>query len=269
MIVGSANCRLELNYGIQAEVDMVPLLMQRGYKPKGWLGLILGTKMYYCFFAAAVDTDEEFMQQMDSLCREIGDRGKGSLPEGVPPAPAPVPVPATPPQAVATVDQGFSPSMQMSPGQALGQQTVPGLGGSFAEVAAILKADRAELEARLDAKDAKMERQRKEMEARIEQLTAPAPAAMSDEQVAALQARLEVLHTAKLLTDEELWVFEDIVADYVELKMATPGQLITEQMVTASPADAPASKLHKLVGLSTAMARDQSLARQARRKFLE
>ena len=36
----SANCRLELNYGMQAEVDMVPLLMQQGFKPKGWLGLI-------------------------------------------------------------------------------------------------------------------------------------------------------------------------------------------------------------------------------------
>jgi hypothetical protein len=33
---------------------MVPLMMQHGFKPKGWLGLILGTKMYYHFFAAAV-----------------------------------------------------------------------------------------------------------------------------------------------------------------------------------------------------------------------
>ena len=50
------------------------------------------------------------------------------------------------------------------------------------------KADRAEMEARLDAK--------------IAELVAPAPAAISDAQVAGIQARLEGLHVAKLLTDE-------------------------------------------------------------------
>ena len=50
------------------------------------------------------------------------------------------------------------------------------------------KADRAEMEARLDAK--------------IAELAAPAPAAISDEQVARIQTRLEGLHAAKLLTDE-------------------------------------------------------------------
>ena len=29
-------------YAHQQEVDMVPLLMQAEYRPKGWLGLILG-----------------------------------------------------------------------------------------------------------------------------------------------------------------------------------------------------------------------------------
>ena len=32
----SANCRLELNYGVQEEVDLVPLMMQKAYKAKGW-----------------------------------------------------------------------------------------------------------------------------------------------------------------------------------------------------------------------------------------
>ena len=68
------------------------------------------------------------------------------------------------------------------------------------------KADRAAMEARLEAKDAKMEaklaEQRQEMEAKMAELTAPAPAAISDDQVAALQARLEALNAAKLLSDE-------------------------------------------------------------------
>ena len=61
---------------------------------------------------------------------------------------------------------------------------------------------------------------------------------------------------------------EDLVADYLEIKLSTPGQRITEQMITASPPHAPASKLHRLIGLSTAMAGDAGFARQVRRKYL-
>ena len=37
----SSNCRLEANYGLQREVPMVPLMMEEGYAPDGWLGLLL------------------------------------------------------------------------------------------------------------------------------------------------------------------------------------------------------------------------------------
>ena len=234
---------------------MVPLMMQRGYKPKGWLGLILGTKLYYEFFAAAVDTDDKFMKQMDALTREIGDRGRVKqttagarvvVSEGVPPAPAPAPAPralaplvpapapapATPPRSAALVpsaatDQGYSPSVHMLPMQSSSADAL----GMVERLLDEAKADRAAMEARLeakDAKDAKMEaklaEQRQEMEAKLEatyakaaeekanmeakmeakvaELTAPAPAAISDDQVAALQARLEALNAAKLLSDE-------------------------------------------------------------------
>jgi hypothetical protein len=231
---------------------MVPLMMQHGYKPKGWLGLILGTKLYYEFFAAAVDTDDKFMKQMDALTREIGDRGRVKqttagarvvVSEGVPPAPAPAPAPralaplvpapapapATPPRSAALVpsaatDQGYSPSVQMVPMQSSSADAL----GMVERLLDEAKADRAAMEARLEAKDAKMEaklaEQRQEMEAKLEatyakaaeekanmeakmeakvaELTAPAPAAISDDQVAALQARLEALNAAKLLSDE-------------------------------------------------------------------
>ena len=32
----SANCRLEANYAHQQELDMIPLMMQKDYQPKGW-----------------------------------------------------------------------------------------------------------------------------------------------------------------------------------------------------------------------------------------
>ena len=87
---------------------MIPLMMQQGYKAKGWLGLILGTALYFPFHAEAVATDEMFMQQMDALTREIGDRGKvktkptAEVSEGVPPAPAPTPTPAPAPAPAPT-----------------------------------------------------------------------------------------------------------------------------------------------------------------------
>ena len=33
----SANCRLEAQYGHQQNVQIIPLMMQMGYKPTGWV----------------------------------------------------------------------------------------------------------------------------------------------------------------------------------------------------------------------------------------
>jgi hypothetical protein len=161
-------------------------------------------------------------------------------------------------------------------------------GGSFAEVAAFFreereeakadraeaKADRAALEAKLEAKDAKAAKERAEMEAKIAELKVEltptlAPEAISNEQIDALQARLEGLHATKLLADEELHALEDLVADYIELK-ASVADAITEHVIYFSPGHTfgVASKLHKLVRLSAGMSGDAAFARQARRKYL-
>ena len=52
-------CRMEANYAHQQELDMIPLKMQEGFSPKGWLGLILGTKMWYvpCVCSSSVKID--------------------------------------------------------------------------------------------------------------------------------------------------------------------------------------------------------------------
>ena len=83
----SANCRLELNYAVQNEdVDMIPLMMQNGYKARGWLGLIMGTRLYYKFVGDDLDDEAVFEARVESLAREIGDRGKQKLPEAVRPS---------------------------------------------------------------------------------------------------------------------------------------------------------------------------------------
>jgi hypothetical protein len=81
--------------------------------------------------------------------------------------------------------------------------------------------------------------------------------AISDEQLAALQARLQSLHAAKLLTDDELYSIEDTIADCVEVKSTAP--------VTMPAVD----QVLKILSLSESIAADGSLARQLRRKFNE
>ena len=120
----------------------------------------------------------------------------------------------------------------------------------------------------MDAKiDAKVEQMREQMREDMK----PKPA-LSPQQIDALQTRLEALHVAELLGDEELFALEDIVADFVELEASTMPAMrpITLEAVHTSPGDAcaPAAKLLKLVALSERLATDAAFARQARRKFV-
>eukprot|EP01045_Picozoa_sp_COSAG04_P045547 COSAG04_NODE_16024_length_512_cov_0.980630_1_plen_80_part_10 len=76
---------------------MIPLMMQKGYKANGWLGLILGTRLYYSYHGAESDDDAAFEKRMDALCRELGSRGQHQqLSEAVPPAPARAPTAPAP-----------------------------------------------------------------------------------------------------------------------------------------------------------------------------
>jgi hypothetical protein len=78
---------------------MIPLMMQNHYSPKGWLGLILGTRMWYAMWDAENDDDATFERRLDSIVREIGDRGKVQVAEAVPPFREPTPAPAPAPTA--------------------------------------------------------------------------------------------------------------------------------------------------------------------------
>ena len=123
--------------------------------------------------------------------------------------------------------------------------------------------ERVDLEAKLKAEHkAEMDKLRAEL------TPAPAQELVSAEQMAALQARLEQLHAAQLLTDEELFALENLCSDFLEVKAATVGPL-TQELVYASPAKlVVVSKLAKLVVASEGLASDGALARQVRRKFL-
>ena len=92
-------------------------------------------------------------------------------------------------------------------------------------------------------------------EMRAEMQPQLASEAISDEQLASFQTRLQSLHAARLLTDDELYSIEDTIADCVEVRSTV---LITMPAV---------GQVLKMLSLSESIAADGSLARQLRRKF--
>ncbi|XP_013385107.1 uncharacterized protein LOC106155047 [Lingula anatina] len=67
----SPNCRTEAEYSFKLNKDIVPLMMQRNYKPDGWLGMILGSKLFFDFSGKY-----NFECKVDELAKELGNRGK-------------------------------------------------------------------------------------------------------------------------------------------------------------------------------------------------
>ena len=61
----SSFCRLEAEYLIQQKKPFIPLLMQKGYKPDGWLGIIVGSKIFIDF------TKLEFSSALNELNRNL------------------------------------------------------------------------------------------------------------------------------------------------------------------------------------------------------
>ena len=108
---------------------------------------------------------------------------------------------------------------------------------------------------RAEAVEAKMSALKAENEVKLQAAEAMTQAAkaetersdlrLRDQELVALQARLDALHEAKLLGDEEVYAVEDIIAD----------------------CDAQDDRLSALLGLSAKMAADKAFARQLRRKY--
>eukprot|EP01043_Picozoa_sp_COSAG02_P058077 COSAG02_NODE_7167_length_3141_cov_3.358317_2_plen_267_part_00 len=243
----------------------------------------------YPFYSEAVETDVAFMKQVDAVCRELGESGKPKAPsachmaEGVPPsaraaharspasvpdsAPAPAPTPALAPAAALTsaADRNFTPSMerQYSQSPAVVQRSADDASilGILLEQQRLMherseaKADKLLEEAKADNQE--MQQQLKDIEAKL-----MLQEVVTMSQVAALEQRLEALHTTKLLSDEELYALEDVVADFFEAKAACG--IVTMQVANANHA---VGTLHKLVVLSEGVSKDGTLARQLRRKF--
>ena len=72
----SSNCRMEAQYALQKKKPLIPLMLTQGYEADGWLGLLLGTSIWYGYYGETLSSETAFENRMDALCREIGDRGR-------------------------------------------------------------------------------------------------------------------------------------------------------------------------------------------------
>ena len=251
---------------------MIPIMLEEGYKANGWLGLVLGTRLWYPLYGAD-DGDEVFENAVDAIAREIGDRGRRRQAEpqaqqheqvqqheqepqlqphvqqtsSTPFAPFPTPAPA--PMMAATPDRGgYSPSIHASSPQTLATSgSLPtvlsssGGGANLAEFAGFLQLFKQHQEDTVashrtaeDALDAKIEQKLLLASATAAAAAAAAPQEASmAEQVQAVQARLEQMHEQGLLADEVLFALEDLVADVVEARASSLDTVITKQMLHA------------------------------------
>ena len=78
---------------------------------------------------------------------------------------------------------------------------------------------------------------------------------MKQAQIAVLQSRVQALHAAQLLTDEELYRIEDVIADGCEVFAVDDG------------GDGGDDRVAQMLALSGRMAAEGAFARQLRRKF--
>ena len=87
------------------------------------------------------------------------------------------------------------------------------------EMAALARDERQLLEAKMESQHEAVRQEVQSQVAAVEARLTPLPA-LSEAALAALQARLERLQTAQLLTDDELHTLQDCVADFVELQLS-------------------------------------------------
>ncbi|XP_052765538.1 uncharacterized protein LOC128206875 [Mya arenaria] len=75
----SPNCRAEAEYAFQKGKRIIPLKMEKGYVPDGWLGFICGAKLFYDFSGKYPFEDKMggLLKEMDKVLQASNDRDPG------------------------------------------------------------------------------------------------------------------------------------------------------------------------------------------------
>jgi hypothetical protein len=66
---------LEAEYTYKLRKSFIPLRLQHRYVPDGWLGMLIGTRLYF-----DISNEDKIDQQMDNIMKELGTRGKIGIP---------------------------------------------------------------------------------------------------------------------------------------------------------------------------------------------
>ncbi|XP_070554353.1 uncharacterized protein [Ptychodera flava] len=69
-------CRSEAEYTYKLNKDYIPIRVQSNYTPDGWLGIMVGAKLYFDF-----STEDYFEKHFPNLVKELGERGKNTIQE--------------------------------------------------------------------------------------------------------------------------------------------------------------------------------------------
>jgi len=160
--------------------------------------------------------------------------------------------------------------MQVSPAPLAVQQDQTDAGFASAPAASLAQMSTF-FEAQLRIQREHDEKTRHEMMAQVKRAEAQVEAlreekyqqVISDDELAALQQRLEQLHAAKQLSDDELFTLEDVLADFIEVRAAAGGVITRDMLAVQSDA----MRVHQLICVSAGVAGDAMFARQLRRKF--
>ncbi|KAK6179294.1 hypothetical protein SNE40_011688 [Patella caerulea] len=65
-------CHTEAGYAYQRKKGFIPLYMQNPYHPDGWLGAVIGSRLYFDFSG---ESEVEFEDSFSKLLRELGKQG--------------------------------------------------------------------------------------------------------------------------------------------------------------------------------------------------
>jgi hypothetical protein len=160
----SANCRLEANYAHQQQKPLIPLMMQRGYVAKGWLGLLLGTALWFKMYNLEDADEQTFEANLEPVVAAIA--GRGQIGAKAPQANISEETSTAPPQTTTTTTAAVrsqppqqQPELISSPLQH--QRSGAGGGVSFAEMSEFIKAQQVELKAERAAMQAEIKTVRK------------------------------------------------------------------------------------------------------------
>lgn len=151
----SAHCRMEAEFAMMKRKPIVPVVVERGYQPDGWLGMLMGARFYHTL------TDERDLERVVSaLEADISAHVGAEFPQQKGPASLVSPPTARVLSDVARAEQ-----------QA---------GGASAEAVSELQAQNASLRAEVDAQRQVMEADRAVAQSEIEKLQAQMLAMQND-----------------------------------------------------------------------------------------